>query len=182
MNAILAGDRIRSALAKKSAHTSYPDSALANQLQMISKLIAANFATRVYYAFQGGFDTHSNQAGTHARLLKDVAASVRAFRAELKAHGNGERVMVLAFSEFGRRVAENGSQGTDHGAAAPVFLFGDKIKGGIHGNPPDLKNLVDGDVPHEVDFRQVYASVLEGWLGTRGEDVLKRKFEKTPLI
>ena len=182
MNAILAGDRIRGALAKKSAHSSYPDSGLANQFQMISKLIAANFATRVYYAFQSGFDTHSNQAGTHARVLKDVAASVHAFRAELRAHGNAERVLVLAFSEFGRRVAENGSQGTDHGAAAPMFLFGEKLKAGLHGNPPDLKNLVDGDVGHEVDFRQVYASVLEDWLGTNGDAVLKRKFEKTPVI
>ncbi len=182
MNAILSGDRIRSALAKKAAHAAYPDSELGNQLQMISKLIAANFGTRVYYAHQGGFDTHSAQAGTHGRLLRDVAGSVRAFRAELRAHGNSSRVLVLAFSEFGRRVAENGSQGTDHGAAAPMFLFADKLKAGVHGNPPDLKNLVDGDVPHEVDFRQVYASVLEDWLGTSGEAVLKRKFAKASVI
>ena len=182
MNAIVSGERIRSALAKKTAKGGYPDSGLANQLQMISKLISASFATRVYYAFQGGFDTHANQLGTHARLMRDVAGSVRAFQEDLRAHKLGDRVVILAFSEFGRRVSENGSQGTDHGAAAPMFLFGDKIKGGIHGNPPDLKNLLDGDVRHQVDFRQVYASVLDDWLGVRADGVLKRKFDKLVVV
>src|SRR5581483_11995253 len=131
MNAVLAGDRIRGILAKSKVRTNYPDSQLANQLQMIAKLIAGNFPTRVYYAIQGGFDTHANQAQTHARLLRDVAASVHAFNEDLRAQKNADRVVVIAFSEFGRRVAENGSQGTDHGAAAPMFVFGEKIKGGL---------------------------------------------------
>lgn len=182
MNAVLAGDRIRSILAKTKVRTNYPDSQLANQLQMIGKLIAGNFPTRVYYANQGGFDTHANQPGSHARLLRDVAQSIHAFNEDLRAQKNSSRVVMLAFSEFGRRVAENGSQGTDHGAAAPMFLFGEKIKGGVHGNPPDLAHLVDGDLRHQIDFRQVYAAVLENWLDTKSETVLGRKFEKTAVI
>src|SRR5581483_11439905 len=110
------------------------------------------------------------------------AASVHAFNEDLRAQKNADRVVVIAFSEFGRRVAENGSQGTDHGAAAPMFVFGEKIKGGLHGNPPDLGNLLDGDVRHQIDFRQVYATVLEQWLGTKSEGVLGRKFEKVAVL
>lgn len=182
MNAVVAGDRIRGILSKSKGRANYPNSQLGNQLQMIGKLIGGNFPTRVYYAFQGGFDTHANQAGTHARLLRDVAQSVRALNEDLRGQKNAERVMVLAFSEFGRRVAENGSGGTDHGTAAPMFLFGEKLQGGLHGNPPDLGNLLDGDLRHQTDFRQVYATVLENWLGTRSEPVLGRKFDKLSFV
>lgn len=182
MNAIVSGDRIRSILAKNKDHASYPASGLGNQLEMIAKLIAGNFPTRVYYAIQGGFDTHANQLMTHSRLLRDVSEGMRAFLRDLRAQKNSQRVMVIAFSEFGRRVAENASGGTDHGAAAPVYLFGDRIKGGLHGNPPDLKNLVDGDVRFQTDFRQIYASVLENWLGTSSRQVLGRDFEKAAVV
>ena len=149
---------------------------------MISKLIGGGFPTRVYYAYQGGFDTHANQPNTHARVLDDVAQAVGAFRNDLRAQKNSGRVLLLAFSEFGRRVAENGSQGTDHGAAAPVFLIGDSLKAGIHGHAPDLANLVDGDIVHETDFRQVYATVLERWLGAQSTPVLGRSFGTLPVI
>lgn len=182
MNAVLAGDRVRAILGKGKPRARYPDSQLANQLQMIGKLIGGNFPTRVYYATQGGFDTHANQPATHARLLRDLAQSVHAFNQDLRAQKNSERVMVLAFSEFGRRVAENGSQGTDHGTAAPMFLFGEKVKGGVHGEPPDLAHLVDGDLAHRIDFRQVYASVLENWLGTKASRVLDSSFEKIAIV
>lgn len=182
MNAVVAGDRIRTILTKGKARATYPDTQLAHQLEMVAKLIAGGFGTRVYYANQGGFDTHANQAPTQARLLGDVAGSVKAFLDDLRAQKNSERVMVLAFSEFGRRVAENGSGGTDHGAAAPMFLLGDKVKGGVHGNPPDLTNLLDGDVRHQIDFRQVYAGVLDGWLQTSSEKVLGRKFPKLGVV
>ena len=182
MNAIVSGDRLRAILGKNRDHAAYPKSGLANQLEMIGKLIAGNFPTRVYYAVQGGFDTHANQVGSQARLLGDLADSTHAFLQDLRAQKNADRVTVLAFSEFGRRVAENASGGTDHGTAAPMFLFGDQIKGGLHGNPPDLKNLADGDLQHQTDFRQVYAAVLENWLSTSSEPVLRRKFEKVAVI
>jgi len=182
MNAMLAGDRIRSILGKSKGRVTYPGSELGNQLGMIAKLIGGGFPTRVYYAYQGGFDTHANQPGTHARVLGDVAQAVGAFRNDLRDQQNAGRVLILAFSEFGRRVQENGSAGTDHGAAAPVFLFGDKIKAGIHGHAPDLATLVDGDIVHETDFRQVYATVLERWLGTKSEPLLGRSFGTLPII
>jgi len=182
MNAMLAGDRIRSILGKESARVPYPQSELGNQLGMISKLIGGGFPTRVYYAYQGGFDTHANQLGTHARVLGDVAQAVGAFRNDLRNQKNSARVLILAFSEFGRRVAENGSAGTDHGAAAPVFLFGDQIKAGVHGHAPDLASLVDGDIVHETDFRHVYATVLERWLGVGSAPLLGRNFTPLPVI
>jgi uncharacterized protein (DUF1501 family) len=182
MNAMLAGDRVRAILGRDKSKIPYPQTDLANQLGMIAKLIGGDFPTRVYYAYQGGFDTHANQPGTHARVLGDVAQAVSAFRNDLRDQKNSDRVLVLAFSEFGRRVAENGSAGTDHGAAAPVFLFGEGIKAGIHGRAPDLANLVDGDIVHETDFRQVYATVLERWLGAPSAPLLGRPFQTLPIV
>jgi len=182
MNAMLAGDRIRSILDKDRGNTGYPQTELGHQLGMISRLIGGGFPTRVYYAYQGGFDTHANQAGVHARVLGEVAQAVGAFRKDLRGQGNAARVLVLAFSEFGRRVAENGSAGTDHGAAAPVFLFGEKVQAGIHGHAPDLATLTDGDIIHETDFRQVYATVLERWLGARSAPLLGRPFGTLPIL
>jgi len=182
MNAVVAGDRIREILAKSKDAASYPRSGLAQQLKMISKLVAGNFPTRVYYVSQGGFDTHQQQAATQERLLADVADSLHAFYEDLRQQKNADKVLTVAFSEFGRRVAENGSAGTDHGAAGPMFVFGEKIKGGVHGAPPDLQNLTDGDIRHQIDFRQVYSSVLEDWLGTPAEKVLGKKYEKLAVV
>ena len=105
-----------------------------------------------------------------------------AFYTDLNNQGLLTDTLVLSFSEFGRRISENGSNGTDHGAAAPMFLFGEKIKAGVQGNTPDLGNLLDGDIRHQIDFRQVYATVLENWLGTKSEQVLGRKFEKLAVV
>lgn len=182
LNAIGAGDEIRAILRKQKTEGAYPDSQLASQLGMISRLISGGFPARVYYASQGGFDTHANQPGSHQRLLGDFSASLAAFLSDLRQHGQHQRVIVLAFSEFGRRVAENGSTGTDHGAAAPVFLFGDTIKGGLHGPPPDLANLIDGDLRHTVDFRQVYTTLLEDWLRTPARGIFPERFAKVGLL
>jgi len=182
MNAVVAGDRIRGILDKAKDPTNYPRSGLAQQLKTIGKLIAGNFPTRVYYAHIGGFDTHQQQATTQERLFSDFAGSVHAFLDDLRAQKNSDKVAVLAFSEFGRRVEENGSAGTDHGAAGPMFVFGEKIKGGMHGTPPDLANLLGGDVKPQIDFRQVYSAILEGWLGTNAEQVLGKKYEKVPVV
>lgn len=181
MNAVLAGDRIRSILAKDRPGA-YPQSNLAEQFRMIAALIGGGFPSRVYYANQGGYDTHANQPATHARLLADVSESLGAFLSDLRARGHAERVLVMAFSEFGRRVAENGSAGTDHGAAAPMFLVGDRVKAGVHGGAPDLADLDGGDLRHTVDFRQVYASVLESWPGTDSRAILGREFRALPVI
>jgi len=172
MNAVVAGDSMRAILRQEKNKAHYPDSQLAAQLQMVARLVTGDFPSRVYYVSQGGYDTHADQLGNHARLLGDFSASVGAFLEDLRRQKSSDRVTVLAFSEFGRRVAENGSRGTDHGAAAPMFVFGDSIKGGLHGEAPDLADLVDGDVRHKIDFRQVYASLIEGWLGLPAKNVL----------
>lgn len=172
MNAVVAGDSMRAILRQGKNKGHYPDSQLSAQLQMVARLVTGDFPSRVYYVSQGGYDTHADQLGNHARLLGDFSASVGAFLDDLRRQKSSDRVTVLAFSEFGRRVAENGSKGTDHGAAAPMFVFGDAIKGGLHGEAPDLADLVDGDVRHKIDFRQVYASLIEGRLGLPAKNVL----------
>jgi uncharacterized protein (DUF1501 family) len=152
----------------------YPNTPFAQGLQTIARLLSADLGTRVFYIATGGFDTHANQLATHSRLLRNVAEGLQAFLNDLGERGRGDDVVVLVFSEFGRRVRENGSAGTDHGAAAPMFLLGGKIKGGLHGAHPSLIELIDGDLRFTVDFRSVYAAVLQDWLGTDPLKVLPK--------
>lgn len=159
----------------------YGDSRLAQQLKVISALLKADSPARVFYASQSGYDTHAVQLNEHAQLLRTLAAALKGFLDDMAASGLSDRVLVLAFSEFGRRAAENDSAGTDHGAAGPVFLAGDGVAGGIIGPTPNLGDLVEGDVRMAVDFRQVYATVLDGWLDVRPADVLAGEFAPLPL-
>ena len=159
----------------------YPGSWLGNQFALISRLIAGGLKTRIYYLSQGGYDTHIGQAGAHDRLLREMGDAVTAFLADLKAQGNLGRVTLMTFSEFGRRVKENASGGTDHGAAAPLFLAGGGVTAGLLGEMPSLapRELDDGDVKFNVDFRSVYATVLEKHLGVKSDPILGRAF---PLL
>lgn len=160
----------------------YPAHGLANRLAQIARLIGAEFGPRVYYTSMGGFDTHARQLPTHAALLTELASSIGAFFDDLEARRLHERVVVMTFSEFGRRVDENGSQGTDHGAAAPMFLAGPGVQSGIVGGLPDLGDLGRGDLKHRVDFRSVYASVLDDWLGIPSRTILGAPFPGLPLL
>jgi len=184
LDAQISSDTIRAVAAKGENKAGYPQSQLANSLKLVAKLIGGGMATRIYYVSQGGYDTHTNQPGTHDRLLKELGDAVKAFVDDLKAQGNLERVLVMTFSEFGRRVAENGSQGTDHGAAAPMFVIGEKVKAGLVGRPPGLapEDLQQGDLKYSVDFRAVYAGVLEGWLKTRSKPILGREFKPVAVV
>jgi len=159
----------------------YPGSWLGNQFALISRLIAGGLKTRIYYLSQGGYDTHTGQAGAHERLLREMGDAVAAFLDDLKAQGNLDRVTLMTFSEFGRRVKENASGGTDHGAAAPLFLAGGGVQAGLWGEMPSLasRDLDDGDVRFNVDFRSVYATVLEKHLGVKSDPILGRAF---PLL
>ncbi len=174
-------DEVRNIAARVRNQATYPASQLGNELKLVAKLIGGGLPTRVYYASQGGYDTHTNQLATQQRLLGDLAESVKAFTEDLKAQGNMGRVLVMTFSEFGRRVAENANGGTDHGAAAPMFVIGEKVKAGLLGQYPSLApgDLFQGDVKFNVDFRSVYAGVLENWLRTPSAPILGRTF--TPL-
>lgn len=182
LDAAMSSDKVLETVSKTKAAVSYPAGKLADSLNLVARLIAGGMPTRVYYVSQGGYDTHSNQEGTHAQLMEDLGASLAAFTADLKAQGNFDRVLTMTFSEFGRRVAENASRGTDHGAAAPMFLLGGKVQPGFHGEAPSLETLNKGDLIHTVDFRNVYATILEKWLQSPVEPVLQRRFPTMGFI
>ncbi|MFW6059308.1 MAG: DUF1501 domain-containing protein [Phycisphaeraceae bacterium] len=163
LDAQVASERVRRAVAR-DAKTRFPQNPLANQLQMVAAMIGAELPTRVYYVGLGGFDTHANQPWQHQRLLEQFSSAMRAFYRELQATGHDKRVVTMAFSEFGRRVAQNGSGGTDHGTAGPLFLFGDAPRGGLHGMHPTLDELDNGDLIYTTDFRSIYHDLLTGWM------------------
>jgi uncharacterized protein (DUF1501 family) len=160
----------------------YPDYDLARRLRSIAQLIKAGLQTSIYYTGLDGFDTHANQIYAHAALLREIAASLKAFLADLEEGSEATRVVVLVFSEFGRRVQENASAGTDHGTAGPVFLLGPRVQPGIHGTPPDLANLVDGDPVHTLDFRRIYATLLERWLDCPSDAIVGQGFAPLDLL
>lgn len=159
-----AARRLETALSRPGGG-GYPDLPLARKLRLVARLVTGGFDTRLFFVTLGGFDTHARQAGLHAARLEELARSLGAFERDLASTGAAGRVMTLVFSEFGRRAEENASRGTDHGAAAPVFLIGAPGRGGLLGTPPDLGRLEDGDVGYTTDFRAVYATIEGDWMG-----------------
>lgn len=155
---------------------------LGQNLNLIARMIQSGFGTRVFYVSLGGFDTHSKQEEGHRQLLQELADGIAGFFDQLKNGGHGDRVLVMTFSEFGRRVKENGSKGTDHGAASCLFVAGPGVKGGVVGAHPSLDKLDDGDLKFHTDFRQVYATLLDGWLGCPSQQILGGKFNPLPLL
>lgn len=155
----------------------YPGTDLAGKLRTVGRLIDSGLSTRVYYVMLDGFDTHATQPAAHAGLLQQFSDAAAAFLEDLTRRGHDRRVLLLAFSEFGRRVSENASQGTDHGAAAPLFVAGTAVQGGVVGAHPSLTDLDDGDLKHHTDFRRVYAAVLSNWLGIPSRPILGADFE-----
>jgi len=182
MDAQLSSDKVRDITSKFQTTAPFPSNRLGNDLALISKLIAGGMPTRVYYASQGGYDTHGGQRNTHTRLLTELDSALSAFLAEMKAQKNLNRVMVMTFSEFGRRVKENASGGTDHGTAAPLFVMGGGVKAGLYGKQPDLINLDKGDLIHTTDFRSVYATLLEKWLRAPSAGILRKQFPNLGFI
>lgn len=180
--ALESSDALRSAVTAYSSKVTYPRSGLADQLKLIAELLTASLGTRVFHLTLGGFDTHANQKPQQRSLLAQLAEGVAAFLDDLKEHGLDDRVAVMTYSEFGRRAAENGSAGTDHGAASALFLAGAGVAGGIYGSGPDLSRLEAGDVPFAVDFRSVYASVLRDWLGLGPDRILGPGFTDLRLF
>jgi uncharacterized protein (DUF1501 family) len=159
----------------------YPATAFGRGLQLVAGAIVQDLGVRVAYVPYGGFDTHARQAREHARLLGGLAEGLSAFRHDLAAHGRADDVLIVTWSEFGRRVAENASGGTDHGLAGLMFLLG-PVRAGLHGDPPRLADLDRGNLRHSVDFRSVYATLLEDWLGVPSETVLGGRFAGLPLL
>ncbi len=184
LDAQVSSDLIRKAVEQRPG-VAYPQSDVARQLSMVAQMIRAGLKTRVYYVNHGGFDTHAGQGGSqgnHGRLLNQFAAGLKAFYQDLKAQGNDGRVLTMCFSEFGRRVAQNASQGTDHGTAAPMFLLGPMVKPGVTGDHPSLTDLDDGDLKYKIDFRNVYAGVLEYWMKAESKPILDGTFRPTNFL
>jgi uncharacterized protein (DUF1501 family) len=175
-------DRLAEVARVQDGGVRYPSTGLADRLQLIARLLKTGFAARVYYTSQDGYDTHAAQLFRHANLLSELGGALRAFLDDLAAAHLAERVAVLVFSEFGRQVRENGSAGTDHGTAAPVLLAGGRVQGGLAGTAPNLLDLVGNAPKMTMDFRRVYATALEDWLGVSSKDALGGVFERLPLF
>jgi uncharacterized protein (DUF1501 family) len=182
LSAHSAADKFEQRRLSQQVPSSYPDTALANRLKLISQLLKSGSAARVFYTIHSGYDTHAAQQYRHGQLLADFSQALKAFLDDLDKSELSQRVVVLAFSEFGRRVAENDSLGTDHGAAGPVFLAGKPVRGGIEGATPRLDQLVDGDLPTGIDFRRIYATLLDEWLSVNAANVLGEAHVRLKLL
>ncbi|MDQ2866760.1 MAG: DUF1501 domain-containing protein [Candidatus Eremiobacteraeota bacterium] len=169
-------------LANYKSDASYPATPLGRSLALAAQIVGSRLGTRVLYVQHGSFDTHISQKQTQDRLLAELSDALAAFYSDLEAHGNNKNVLTMTFSEFGRRIEENASRGTDHGEASPLFLIGGGVKGGLYGALPDLADTNMGNVRFGVDFRNVYATVLERWLGRPSQKILGGTFPQIPAI
>jgi uncharacterized protein (DUF1501 family) len=177
-------DRLKEVLdaySKEDKRNTAPNN-LTGKLDLVARLISQGFGTRIYYVSLDGFDTHARQADSHGDLLRELGQAIGQMFGKLKETKHDERVVLMTFSEFGRRVKENGSRGTDHGAASCMFVAGAPVAGGPIGNHPKLDDLDSGDLKHAIDFRRVYATLLDQWLGCDSKTVLAGKFEHLPLL
>jgi uncharacterized protein (DUF1501 family) len=182
LDAYTSADRLAEAARITDAGARYPATALGQRLRLVARLLKGGFAAKILYTSQSGYDTHAYQLSTHFDLIAELSGALRAFLDDLAAAKLAERVLVVCFSEFGRRVAENGSAGTDHGTAGLVLLAGPSVRTGVVGRYPSLTDLADGDLKWLVDFRQVYATLLDEWLGLNSQVVLGGSFVRLPLL
>jgi uncharacterized protein (DUF1501 family) len=183
LDARVSSAKILELAAKHKTSVAYDGTPIARNLNLVARMIAGGMPTRVYYVSHGGFDTHNQQVNSHDRLLGQLDAALKSFFADLKQQGNDRRVVLMTFSEFGRRVQENASSGTDHGKASCLFVAGPGVNGGLHGTYPSLTELAEGDLKHSVDFRSVYAAVLQSWLNAPAiQPILGGEFKPLKLI
>ena len=183
MDALVTEKRVQQILDAYQTTVTYPNAPLGQSLKRVTSLIAAGLETRVYFCQQTGYDTHANQFNNHQKLLGDLSDSLAAFQADLVAHGLDKQVLTMTFSEFGRRPYENDAQGTDHGTAAPLFVMSGALRqGGVIGEAPNLNIPAKGDLTYKIDFRQVYATVLDKWMETDPTSVLGQKFTELPFL
>ncbi len=176
-------DILKEAPRMYSSTVEYPDTTIAAKLKGISQIHQAGFGTRILYCDHGSFDSHSNQTGMHDKLWKDVSEAVECFFDDLREHDASDNVVMLLFTEFGRRTHDNGS-GTDHGAGGGAFVIGDPVKGGQYSEMPSLaaKDLEQGDVVPNHDFRGIYSVLLEDWMGLDAKPLVEGSFEKLPFL
>jgi uncharacterized protein (DUF1501 family) len=176
------GDTLRAKIAGYTPLATYPSDGFSQQLKLAAQLIGSDAGTRIIFVSLGSFDTHAGQRAQQDRLLGYLGNGLKAFYADLAAHGNAKRVLAMTFSEFGRRVTQNASNGTDHGTAMPLFVVGGAVKGGVYGDHPSLTDLDQGDLKFHTDFRAVYATVLQSWLGRNPADIIAGTFPVLPIV
>lgn len=165
------------------AKGNYPNTAFGNDVKLIAELITADADTQIYYVSLSGFDTHINQKAQQQRLLKQYAQAMKALISDLKAHNLLEDTLIMTFSEFGRRVKQNGSRGTDHGTANNLFLMGGALQqAGFYNDAPDLRYLDNGDLRYQIDFRNIYATIIEEWLEADARSILAGSFDRLALL
>ncbi len=181
LDAIATAEVIQKQIKEDGRGKGYPETALGYQLEAVGQVLKAELDFRVFYIKLTGFDTHSNQPDQHASLLQDLSDSLAAFFNDLRQAGLSGNVTAMTFSEFGRRPEENGN-GTDHGSAQPMFVVGDSVKGGVYGQAPSLTNLDDENLRFSIDFRQVYASVLDGWLNVKSQAILEQQWQSLSIF
>ena len=183
LEAMQGADILKVAPQKYASTVKYPDTSIAKKLKSVAQVHFADLGSRIFYCDHLGFDTHANQLGVHATLWNDVSQAIEAFFADLREHHMADHVLMLLFTEFGRRVRDNGS-GTDHGAGGAAFVLGDAVKGGQYGEYPSRKaeDLTQGDLAPNLDFRGLYATILEDWLGIDAKPIVKGSFEKPRFL
>lgn len=182
MDALVNEQRVQTILAQDKPGAVYPQNGFATSLANVAALVAAGLPTRVYFVSLSGFDTHSNQANQHANLLTTLSEGLAAFQKDLEARKLDGQVLTMTFSEFGRRPNENESRGTDHGTAAPLFVLGARAKGGLHGTAPSLDLAANQDMRFTTDFRSVYATALDRWLGCPSGKILGADFAPVGFV
>jgi len=183
LDALKGADILKAAPDMYTSSVEYADTSIARNLQGIAKVLTANLGTRVFYTQQGGYDTHASEADVHPKLLGDLSRAVSDFYADLREHNAADNVVMFAFTEFGRRVKDNGS-GTDHGSGGVAFAIGDPVRGGMYGAYPSLAegDLVEGDLAFNTDFRGVYGALVEQWLGLDANPVVGGTFEQPEFV
>tara|TARA_B100000809_G_scaffold178033_1_gene175615 strand:- start:1007 stop:1867 length:861 start_codon:yes stop_codon:yes gene_type:complete len=183
LDALKGADIIKVAPERYSSTIEYPNSTIAKALKDVAQVHLADLGTQVFYTSHGPFDTHFNQGGSHAKLWMEISEAVESFFADLREHGAGDNVVMMVFSEFGRRVRDNGT-GTDHGAAGVAFVLGERVKGGMYGTYPSLnpEHLTQGDLAPNYDFRGFYSSLVDKWLGLDPVPIVGGQFEQMAFV
>ena len=182
-DALKGADIIKAAPEQYTSTIEYADNGIAKYLRDVARVHTANLGTQIFYTAHGPFDTHFNQGGSHTKLWQDISGAVDSFFADLREHDAGDNVVMMLFSEFGRRVRDNGT-GTDHGAAGVAFVIGDQVKGGMYGAYPSLKpeDLTQGDLAPSYDFRGFYSTLVDRWLGLDAVPIVGGKFEQMAFV
>ena len=183
LDALKGADILKAAPARYTSTVEYAETGIGRNLQGIAKVLTANLGTRVFYTQQGGYDTHASEADVQPKLLSDLSRAVSDFYADLREHDTTDNVVMLVFTEFGRRVKDNGS-GTDHGSGGVAFAIGDPVRGGMYSEYPSLaeSDLVEGDLAFNTDFRGVYGTLVEKWLGLDAQPVVGGNFEQPAFV